>query len=63
MIHRLFIFMVPAHSRLRGLDNVIITSHLAGQTAEARARAGLAAAHAVIDVLDDRQPRHPVDRS
>ena len=55
--------MVPAHSRLRGLDNVIITSHLAGQTAEARARAGLAAAHAVIDVLDDRQPRHPVDRS
>ena len=53
----------PAHSRLRGLDNVIINSHLAGQTAEARARAGLAAAHAVIDVLDGRQPRHPVDYS
>ena len=40
----------------------IITSHLAGQTVEARARAGLAAAHAVIDVLDGREPSHPVDR-
>ena len=54
---------LPADSRLRGLDNVIITSHLAGQTVEARARAGLAAAHAVIDVLDGREPDHPVDRS
>jgi phosphoglycerate dehydrogenase-like enzyme len=52
---------LPAHSRLRDLDNVIITSHLAGQTVEARARAGLAAAHAVIDVLDGREPDHPVD--
>ncbi len=53
---------LPAASRLRSLDNVIITSHLAGQTVEARARAGLAAAHAVIDVLDGREPSHPVDR-
>ena len=52
---------LPADSRLRGLDNVVITSHLAGQTVEARARAGLAAAHAVIDVLDGREPEHPVD--
>ena len=51
---------LPASSRLRGLDNVIITSHLAGQTVEARSRAGLAAAHAVIDVLDGREPTHPV---
>jgi phosphoglycerate dehydrogenase-like enzyme len=54
---------LPASSRLRGLGNVIITSHLAGQTVQARARAGLAAAHEVIDVLDGRQPRHPVDYS
>jgi phosphoglycerate dehydrogenase-like enzyme len=54
---------LPASSRLRGLDNVIITSHLAGQTAEARARAALAAAHAVLDVLDGREPNHPIDRS
>lgn len=49
-------------SPLRGLENVLITSHLAGQTIEARARAGLAAAHAVIDVLENREPAHPVDR-
>jgi phosphoglycerate dehydrogenase-like enzyme len=53
---------LPGDSPLRGLDNAIITSHLAGQTAEARTRAGLAAAHAVIDVLENREPAHPVDR-
>ncbi|MFF1384217.1 phosphoglycerate dehydrogenase [Arthrobacter sp. NPDC058288] len=53
---------LPGDSPLRGLDNVLITSHLAGQTAEARARAGLAAAHAVIDVIENREPAHPVDR-
>ena len=47
---------------VRALENVIITSHLAGQTVEARARAGLAAAQAVIDVLAGREPAHPVDR-
>jgi D-3-phosphoglycerate dehydrogenase/(S)-sulfolactate dehydrogenase len=52
---------LPVGSRLRGLDNVIITSHLAGQTVEARARAGLVAAQAVIDVLDGNEPDHPVD--
>ncbi|MFI6314567.1 phosphoglycerate dehydrogenase [Nocardia fusca] len=53
---------LPAHSPLRELDNVIITSHLAGQTAEARLRAGISAAHAVIDVLAGHEPAHPVDR-
>lgn len=52
----------PQESPLRGLDNLTVTSHLAGQTAEARTRAGLAAAHAVIDVLAGREPHHPVDR-
>lgn len=52
---------LPDDSSLRGLDNVLITSHLAGQTVEARARAGLAAAHAVIDVLEHRQPAHQVN--
>ncbi len=48
---------------LHGLDNALITSHLAGQTTQARTRAGLAAAHAVIDVLENREPAHPpVDR-
>jgi phosphoglycerate dehydrogenase-like enzyme len=54
---------LPADSALRGRDDVVITSHLAGQTVEARARAGMAAAHAVIDVLEGRQPAHPVDNT
>jgi phosphoglycerate dehydrogenase-like enzyme len=53
---------LPGESPLLGLDNVLITSHLAGQTIEARTRAGLAAANAVIDVLENREPAHPVDR-
>jgi len=52
---------LPGDSPLRGLDNVLITSHLAGQTIQARTRAGLAAAQAVIDVLENREPAHPVD--
>lgn len=47
--------MTP-NNPLRDFDNVWITSHLAGQTVEARERAGLAAAQAVIDVLADREP-------
>ncbi|MFW6186451.1 MAG: phosphoglycerate dehydrogenase [Actinomycetota bacterium] len=53
---------LSAHSPLRGVENLLITSHLAGQTVEARARAGLTSAHAVIDVLAGREPAHPVDR-
>ena len=53
---------LPGDSPLRGLDNLLITSHLAGQTAQARTRAGLAAAQAVIDVLENREPAHPVGR-
>jgi phosphoglycerate dehydrogenase-like enzyme len=48
-------------SPLRNLDNLLMTSHLAGQTAEARTRAGLVAAQAVLDVLSDREPNHPVN--
>jgi phosphoglycerate dehydrogenase-like enzyme len=53
---------LPADSPLHRLENVYITSHLAGQTVQARTRAGLAAAHAVINVLENREPAHPVDR-
>lgn len=51
-----------ADSPLRGQPNLLITSHLAGQTVEARARAGRVAAQAVVDVLAGREPAHPVDR-
>ncbi|MEV3903426.1 phosphoglycerate dehydrogenase [Mycobacterium sp. NPDC050551] len=52
---------LPAKSPLRGRDDVIVTSHLAGQTIEARLRAGLSAAADVIAVLDGREPLHPVN--
>ncbi len=52
---------LPAESRLRGRDDVIVTSHLAGQTVEARLRAGRCAAAEVIAVLDGREPLHPVN--
>ncbi|GAB2661725.1 phosphoglycerate dehydrogenase [Nocardia goodfellowii] len=51
---------LTATSPLRELPNLIITSHLAGQTTQARLRAGLSAARAVIDVLAGREPAHPV---
>ena len=51
---------LTASHRLRDMDNVLVTSHLAGQTVEARDRAGIAAAHAVIDVLEGREPIHAV---
>ncbi|GAA1948511.1 hydroxyacid dehydrogenase [Brevibacterium antiquum] len=49
-----------ADNPLRAMSNVVITSHLAGQTLEARERAGVAAAQAVIDVLDGKTPRGTV---
>ncbi|TSI12797.1 phosphoglycerate dehydrogenase [Brevibacterium aurantiacum] len=49
-----------ADNPLRAMSNVVITSHLAGQTFEARERAGVAAARAVIDVLDGKTPRGAV---
>lgn len=49
-----------ADNPLRAMSNVVITSHLAGQTLEARERAGVAAAQAVIDVLDGKTPRGAV---
>lgn len=47
---------MTADNPLRRFDNVWITSHLAGQTVEARERAGLTAAQAVIDVLGSKSP-------
>lgn len=51
---------IVADNPLRTMDNVVITSHLAGQTVEARERAGVAAAQAVIDVLDGKTPKGTV---
>ena len=51
---------LEAENPLRTMRNVVITSHLAGQSLEARERAGVAAAQAVIDVLDGKAPHGAV---
>ena len=43
-------------SPLRALENVILSPHVAGQTHEALARVGIAAADAIIDELAGRRP-------
>lgn len=45
-------------SRLRTLRNVILSPHVAGQTHEALAKVGLAAAEAILDELAGRRPAY-----
>jgi D-3-phosphoglycerate dehydrogenase len=49
----------PDHP-LVGRDDVIVTSHIGGHTAEARAAMGRQAMEDLLAVLDGRAPRHPV---
>lgn len=51
---------LSAASQLRGVDGVVVYSHLAGQTAQARAAAGLAGAAEVVAALAG-EARHPVN--
>ncbi|MGW0523774.1 phosphoglycerate dehydrogenase [Crossiella sp. NPDC003009] len=52
---------LPDDSRLRGLDNVLVTAHIGGATTQARSRSSLLAARQVLDVLHGRAPRHLVN--
>jgi D-3-phosphoglycerate dehydrogenase len=49
----------PAPDRFAGLDNVLLTAHLAGLTAEAQARIARSVLSDVRRVLDGRPPRGP----
>ncbi|MFC0108330.1 phosphoglycerate dehydrogenase [Kibdelosporangium aridum] len=51
---------LPADSRLRGLDNVIVTAHIGAATVEARSRSSLMATRQVIDFLQGRTPENLV---
>ncbi|MGW5744503.1 phosphoglycerate dehydrogenase [Amycolatopsis sp. NPDC003861] len=51
---------LPADSPLRGVDGIVVYSHLAGQTAEARRAAGLRGAEELVAALDGRA-RHVVN--
>ncbi|UBU18369.1 NAD(P)-dependent oxidoreductase [Nonomuraea gerenzanensis] len=50
---------LPPDSPLRGVDGIVVYSHLAGQTAEARAAAGREGAEELVAALEGR-PRFPV---
>lgn len=52
---------LPASHPLRGQERILVFSHLAGQTLEARQRAGMMAAESVIAVLEGRKPVHQVN--
>lgn len=45
---------LPPDSPLRGVDGIVVYSHLAGQTAQARAAAGLRGAEELVAALDGR---------
>jgi phosphoglycerate dehydrogenase-like enzyme len=51
---------LPAHSPLRDVDGIVVYSHLAGQTAEGRAAAGMAGAQEIVAALAG-VPRHSVN--
>jgi D-3-phosphoglycerate dehydrogenase len=52
---------LPADSRLRRLDNLIITAHIGAATTQARSRSSLMAAEQVVDVLCGRTPDNLVN--
>lgn len=51
---------LPAESPLRGVPGIVVHSHLAGQTAQARRAAGIEGARELLDALAGR-PQHAVN--
>ena len=51
----------PRDSPLLGCDNVVLTPHVAGSTAEAQRDTAIEVAQQVLDVLAGRMPRYPVN--
>ncbi|MFL6123312.1 NAD(P)-dependent oxidoreductase, partial [Actinophytocola sp.] len=51
---------LPPGSPLRGVDGIVVYSHMAGQTAQARAAAGRRGAEELVAALDGR-PLFPVN--
>ena len=49
---------LPADSPLRGLPNVVLSPHVAGQTDAALVRVAISAAQAILDEFAGRRPRH-----
>jgi D-3-phosphoglycerate dehydrogenase/(S)-sulfolactate dehydrogenase len=53
---------LPVDSPLLGIENLILTSHIAGATEEGRARSGAMAAESVLEALNNRLPRQCVNK-
>lgn len=54
---------LPAESKLRGIDNLVTTPHLAASTEEAQMRVAIDVAEQIRDVLDGKSPRSAVNLS
>jgi len=52
---------LPPDSALRGLDNVLLTPHFAGNSEQAKTDLYAAMTEMVVDVLEGRWPRHVVN--
>ncbi|WP_410657665.1 phosphoglycerate dehydrogenase [Amycolatopsis sp. lyj-112] len=52
---------LPIDSRLRRLDNLVVTAHIGAATEQARSRSSLMAARQVIDTLQGRTPGNLVN--
>ena len=52
---------MAAEHPFRSQDRILVFSHLGGQTVEARERAGIEAAHSVIEALAGKTPRNQVN--
>jgi len=52
---------LPADSPLRGMANVVLSPHVAGQTKGAVLQVGFAAAQAILDEFAGRRPRFVVN--
>lgn len=52
---------LPAGSRLRKLDNALVTAHIGAATVEARSRSSLMATRQVLDLLQGRTPENLVN--
>lgn len=54
---------LPADSPLRGVENLVLTPHLAASTEEAQLRVAVDVAEQIRDVLDGKSPRSAVNLS
>lgn len=53
---------LPTSNRLVGLENVLLTPHIASNTVETKRQMALDVSHDIIDVLHGREPKYKVNK-